>query len=110
MGARGAPAAGDAGGSLSLAKIDLIATDVLPMIETNLTNGELWQLALKLPALLGTEAQQLTVPEQENSWTVSGTLEESMIACDFAAEAERLDRFLLGEDLEDASSAAAQAE
>jgi len=103
-------AAADQVATLSLAKIDLIANDVLPMIETNLTNGELWQLALKLPALLGTEAQQLTVPEQENSWTVSGTLEESMIACDFAAEAERLDRFLLGEDLEDASSAAAQAE
>lgn len=103
-------AAADQVATLSLAKIDLIANDVLPMIETNLTNGELWQLALKLPALLGTEAQQLTVPEQENSWTVSGTLEESMIACDFAAEAERLDRFLLGEDLEYASSAAAQAE
>ena len=36
----------------------------------------------------------MCIRDRENSWTVSGTLDESMIACDFAAEAERLDRFL----------------
>ena len=96
-------AAADQVATLSLAKIDLIANHVLPMIETNLTNGELWQLALKMPALLGSQAQQMTVPDQAQSWTVAGTLEESLIACDIEAEAKRLDSFLLGEYEADAA-------
>lgn len=89
-------AAADQVATLSLSKIDAIANLVLPMIETNLTNGELWQLALKMPALLGSDAQQLTVPDESRTWSVPGTLEESLIGCDFEAEATRLNNFLLG--------------
>ena len=57
----------------------------------------------KMPALLGSQAQQMTVPDQAQSWTVAGTLEESLIACNFEAEAKRLDSFLLGEYEADAA-------
>ncbi len=93
-------AAADQIATLSLSKIDAIANLVLPMIETNLTNAELWQLALEMPSLLGSDAQQLTVPEESNTWSISGTLESSLIGCDFEAEAKRLNDFLLGNKTE----------
>ena len=82
--------------TLSLPKLDLIANKLLPRIETNLTNGELWQLLFKMPVLLGKQAQQMTVPEREETWSISSGLQSSLIGCDFAAEADRLDRFLRG--------------
>lgn len=89
-------AAADQIATLSPAKISLIADKLLPMIETNLTNGELWQLAFKMPALLGSDAGQLTVPDEEACWGIRLPSGQSLIGCDFAAEAERLDRFLTG--------------
>ena len=89
-------AAADQIATLSPAKINLIADKLLPMIETNLTNGELWQLAFKMPALLGSDAAQLTVPDEDACWGIKLSSGQSLIGCDFAAEAERLDRFLTG--------------
>ncbi len=89
-------AAADQIATLSPAKISLIADKLLPMIETNLTNGELWQLAFKMPALLGSDAGQLTVPDEEACWGIRLPSGQSLIGCDFAAEAEQLDRFLTG--------------
>ncbi len=90
-------AAADQVATLSLPKLDLILSKLLPMVETNLTNGELWQLLFKMPVLLGTDARQMTVPDREAVWSVPSQIEESLIGCDFEAEAERLDQFLLGE-------------
>ena len=90
-------AAADQVATLSLPKLDLIANKLLPRIETNLTNGELWQHLFKMPVLLGKQAQQMTVPEREETWSISSGLQSSLIGCDFAAEADRLDRFLRGE-------------
>ena len=90
-------AAADQVSMLSWSKINLILDHVLPQIETNLTNAELWQLLFKMPALMGTEADQLTVPDRDKIWTISSTIESSLIGCDFEAEAERLNSFLLGE-------------
>ena len=87
--------------TLSLPKLDLLANKLLPRVETNLTNGELWQLLFKMPVLLGKQAQQMTVPEREETWSISSGLQSSLIGCDFAAEADRLDRFLRGEASED---------
>ena len=98
-------AAADQVATLSWAKIDQILNLLLPEVETNLTNNELWQLLFKMPVLLGTEADQLTVPDREQTWTISSPLEDSLIGCDFAAEAERLDSFLLGELVQDTEAA-----
>ena len=83
--------------TLSPAKINLIADKLLPMIETNLTNGELWQLAFKMPALLTSDADQTTVPDQDYCWGINLPSGRSVIGCDFEEEAARLDAFLTGE-------------
>lgn len=98
-------AAADQIATLSPAKINLIADKLLPMIETNLTNGDLWQLAFKMPALLGGVAGQMTVPDRSNCWGIKLDSGRTLIGCDFAAEAERLNTFLLtGEDVDASSS------
>lgn len=94
-------AAADQVSTLSWSKINAILDLMLPQIETNLTNGELWQLLFKLPALMGKEANQLTVPDRENTWSISSTVEASLIGCDFEEEAQRLDSFLRGELVEE---------
>ena len=86
--------------TLSPAKINLIADKLLPMLETNLTNGELWQLAFKMPALLHSSAGQMTVPEKENSWGIQLDDGRTVIGCDFAATAEQLNNFLTDQQQE----------
>lgn len=90
-------AAADQIATLSPAKINLIADKLLPMIETNLTNGELWQLAFKMPALLEDDAEQITVPDQDYCWGINLPSGRSVIGCDFEEEAARLDAFLTDE-------------
>ena len=99
-------AAADQISTLSWSKINLILDHVLPQIETNLTNAELWQLLFKTPALMGKEAAQLTVPDRDNIWTIPSTIESSLIGCDFEAEAQRLNSFLLGELVEETEETA----
>lgn len=82
--------------TLSPAKINLIADKLLPMIETNLTNGELWQLAFRMPSLLSGDAEGITVPDEEACWGIKLESGKSLIGCDFEEEAQRLDDFLTG--------------
>ena len=72
----------------------------MPMLETNLTNGELWQLAFKMPALLHSSAGQMTVPEKENSWGIELDDGRTVVGCDFAATAEQLNNFLTDQQQE----------
>lgn len=82
--------------TLSPAKINLIADKLLPMIETNLTNGELWQLAFRMPSLLANDADGITVPDEDACWGIKLESGKSLIGCDFETEAQRLDDFLTG--------------
>ncbi|MFV0411923.1 MAG: LCP family protein [Oscillospiraceae bacterium] len=96
--------------TLSPAKIDAIANKLLPLLETNLTNAELWQLSFKMPALLSGQAAQITVPKEEDSWGIQLANGRVVIGCDFAAEAERLNQFITGvlpPEAESSSSVAA---
>ena len=82
--------------TLSPAKINMIADKLLPKIETNLTNAELWQLAFKMPSLINGESGQMTVPDEDACWGIRLDTGKSLIGCDFEAEAQRLDDFLTG--------------
>ena len=59
--------------TLSPAKINLIADKLLPMIETNLTNGELWQLAFRMPRCWPTtptgSPSRTRMPAGASSWS-----------------------------------------
>ncbi|MEI3014039.1 MAG: hypothetical protein V8T36_04350 [Ruthenibacterium lactatiformans] len=79
--------------TLSLPKLgSSIANKLLPRIETNLTNGELWQLLFKTARAAGkagTADNSARTRGDVAAGSPSG-LQSSLIGCDFAAEADRL--------------------
>ena len=83
--------------TLSLAKIDLLADKLLPMIDTNLTNSELTNLLIKVPILAGVQAQQMTLPVDDTHWGLTLDNGRKVVACDFEKNAEIVDLFLTGE-------------
>lgn len=101
-------AAIDQSQTLSWAKIDLLANKLLPMIDTNLTNGEITNLLLKVPALAGVQAQQMTLPAEGTYGSQTLKNGRVVVSCDFEANARILDTFLTtGQTLEDEDAAAA---
>lgn len=83
--------------TLSLDKIDLLADKLLPMIDTNLTNGEITSLLMEIPTLAGVQAQQMTLPAEDTYWSQTLDNGRVVVACDFEQNAEILDMFLTGE-------------
>ena len=83
--------------TLSLDKIDLLADKLLPMIDTNLTNGEITSLLMEIPTLAGVQAQQMTLPAEDTYWSQTLDNGRVVVACDFEQNAEILDIFLTGE-------------
>ena len=83
--------------TLSLDKIDLLADKLLPMIDTNLTNGEITSLLMEIPTLAGVQAQQMTLPAEDTYWSQTLDNGRVVVACDFERNAEILDMFLTGE-------------
>ena len=83
--------------TLSLDKIDLLADKLLPMIDTNLTNGEITSLLMEIPTLAGGQAQQMTLPAEDTYWSQTLDNGRVVVACDFEQNAEILDMFLTGE-------------
>ena len=83
--------------TLSLDKIDLLADKLLPMIDTNLTNGEITSLLMEIPTLAGVQAQQMTLPAEDTYWSQTLDNDRVVVACDFEQNAEILDMFLTGE-------------
>lgn len=83
--------------TLSLDKIDLLADKLLPMIDANLTNGEITSLLMEIPTLAGVQAQQMTLPAEDTYWSQTLDNGRVVVACDFEQNAEILDMFLTGE-------------
>lgn len=83
--------------SLSLAKIDLLADKLLPMIDTNLTNSEITNLLMKVPTLAGVQAEQMTLPVKNTHWSQKLANGRVVVACDFEKNAEIANLFLTGE-------------
>lgn len=83
--------------TLSLDKIDLLADKLLPMIDTNLTNGEITSLLMEIPTLAGVQAQQMTLPAEDTYWSQTLDNGRVVVACDFERNAKILDMFLTGE-------------
>ncbi|NLL63275.1 MAG: LCP family protein [Ruminococcaceae bacterium] len=53
---------------LSLVELNKMANDILPLIQTNLTKGEIAALILESPNLVGKELEQMTIPKKGNLW------------------------------------------
>ena len=72
---------------LSLTELDELANVVLPLINTNLSKGQIASLMVSAPKFLGVKADQMTVPLRTPG---RGSY------CDFQAEAVRLKEFIYG--------------
>lgn len=75
--------------------LNKLADAILPMIQTNLTKSEITELLLEVPGFLSTGAQmkQMTIPTKDTCWNSIGVDGRKMIAVDFTANADILNRF-----------------
>lgn len=75
--------------------LNKLADGILPMVQTNLTKGEITALLLEVPGFIGQGAQiaQMTIPTYETCWNSVGVDGRKMIGVDFAANAKILQDF-----------------
>lgn len=81
---------------LKLSRIDELAEAVLPIIDTDLSVRQLASLLIAAPKFIGTQAQQMTIPDREKIWVHDG-YDKDVTGCDYKYESERLNSFLYGE-------------
>lgn len=78
-----------------LVTLNKLANTILPMIQTNLTKGEITSLLLTVPGFLtkGLQIEQMTIPAKDTCWNTVGVDGRKMIGVDFAANAKILQDF-----------------
>lgn len=55
----------------SLGELNDIANELLPLVNTNLTKGQIAKLMLSAPKFLGTTVDSMTIPERDDYWYVN---------------------------------------
>lgn len=73
---------------MNLLKINRFADNVLPLIKTNLTKGEVAALILIAPDFVGTTIDQMTIPQAGTYGSMIGTGGRHLFAVDFEANAK----------------------
>lgn len=67
---------------------------ILPLVQTNLTNGEIFSLALNMPQFLGKKLEQATIPLPNTYGGMTGMGGRSLYSVDFEANAKALQEML----------------
>lgn len=80
--------------NMNLVELNNFADTVLPLIQTNLTKGEITSLLFETPAFLGVEIEQKTIPETGTYWGKTGVDGRRMMGIDFKKNADILNQFL----------------
>lgn len=78
----------------SASTLNELLNQILPMVQTNFTQGEIAKLMLEAPEFLGVEFERMTLPEQGTYGGMIGMGGRSMFAPDFAENAKILREFL----------------
>ena len=81
---------------LSLLEINDMLDTILPLIQTNLTNGEIFSLALNMPQFLGKKLEQATIPLPNTYGGMTGMGGRSLYSVDFETNAKALQEMLYG--------------
>ena len=68
----------------------------LPLIQTNLTNREIFSLALNMPQFLGKKLEQATIPLPNTYGGMTGMGGRSLYSVDFETNAKALQKMLYG--------------
>mgnify|MGYP000166422156 CR=1 FL=1 len=85
---------------MNLLEINSFADNVLPLIKTNLTKGEIAALILIAPDFVGTTIDQMTIPQAGTYGSMIGMGGRHLFAVDFEANAKILQEFLYADELE----------
>lgn len=81
---------------LSLLEINDLLDTILPLIQTNLTNGEIFSLVLNMPQFLEKKLEQATIPLENTYGSMKGMGGRSLYSVDFEANAKALQEMLYG--------------
>ena len=81
---------------LSISDLNKMADDVLPLIETNLTNAQITSLMLSAPKFASAKVTQLMVPERDSIWYYQTGRGAYMLGCDYGVCAKNIREFLYG--------------
>ena len=73
---------------------------ILPLIQTNLTNGEIFSLVLNMPQFLGEKTEQATIPLANTYGSMKGMGGRSLYSVDFEANAKALKEMLYGAQMQ----------
>lgn len=82
--------------SLNVAEINALLDEVLPLIQTNLTESDITNLLLLAPKYQGVTAKQLTIPQDGTYGSMTGMGNRKMFSPDFRKNSEILRGFLYG--------------
>lgn len=83
--------------NLGLLELNSLLDEVLPLIQTNLTEKEITSLVLLAPNYQGITLDQMTIPAQGTYGSMTGMGGRSMFAVDFNQNAQILKEFIYGE-------------
>lgn len=81
---------------LSLLEINDLLDTILPLIQTNLTNGEIFGLVLNMPQFLEKKLEHATIPLENTYGSMKGMGGRSLYSVDFEANAKALQEMLYG--------------
>ena len=83
---------------LDLVTLDSLLNQILPMVQTNLTKGEITSLLLEMPGFIanGAQMEQMTIPTDDTCWNSVGVDGRKLIGVDFDANAKILREFFYG--------------
>lgn len=83
---------------LDLVTLDKLLNQILPMVQTNLTKGEITSLVLEMPGFIanGAQMEQMTIPTDDTCWNTVGVDGRKLIGVDFDANAKILREFFYG--------------
>ena len=83
--------------NLSILELNTLLDEVLPLIQTNLTESEITSLMLLAPRYQGVTMDQMTIPAEGTYGSMTGMGGRSMFAADFNENARILREFIYGE-------------
>ncbi len=81
---------------LSIIEMNKLLNDVLPLVQTNLTNKEITSLILLAPKFRGVTFEQMTIPAEGTYGGMTGMGGRSLFAVDFNENSKILREFLYG--------------
>ena len=84
--------------TMSVAELDAMANEVLPLIGTNLTKAQISSLILQAPKFKNAVIEQMSVPEKGDGWSYQSGRGEYMLGLDFSEWSRKIQNFILEKD------------